>query len=107
MTAFAVDFDPAAEADLDDIGRYIAGKASVAIALGFIDRLERACLSLADAPWRGTTRDEIRPGLRTFGVERRATIVFAIDEDARRVVILAVLFGGQDMRKALRRRATK
>jgi len=43
-------------------------------------RLEAACLSLATAPFRGTVRDDLRQGVRTFGVERRATILFTVSE---------------------------
>lgn len=104
MPRFEVLLDAAAEQDLAEIAAYITERASRTIALGFVDRLEAACLSLADAPYRGTKRDELRPGLRTFGVERRATILFILDEAAQRVVILGVLYGGRDIAGALKRR---
>ncbi|MBB35786.1 MAG: plasmid stabilization protein [Hirschia sp.] len=46
-------------------------------------------------PRRGTLHDDIRPGLRhvTFG---RAIVWFDVNEDKKRVRILAVFFGGQD-----------
>jgi plasmid stabilization system protein ParE len=90
-----------------EIGVYIAGQSSLATAARFVARIEAAIRSLADAPHRGTLHDEIRPGLRTFGVERRATILFLVEEDSARVVILGVLYGGRDIRKALRARPTK
>lgn len=105
MTRFEVRLDPAAEQDLIDIGGYIAGRAGERIALTFIERLENACLSLADMPFRGTKRDELRPGLRTFGIERRVTILIVVDEGAKQVVVLGVLYGGRDISGVLQERS--
>jgi toxin ParE1/3/4 len=44
----------------------------------YIDRIEVACLALETFPERATRRDNIRPGLRTIGFERRATILFQV-----------------------------
>ena len=63
---------PRAEIDLIALYDHIANAASPAIASSFIDRIEAACLSLATTPHRGTRRDDILPGLRTIGFERRA-----------------------------------
>ena len=46
-------------------------------------------------------RDDIRPGLRVIGFERRATIVFQVTENE--VVIVRIFYGGQDYERALRR----
>ena len=51
-------------------------------------------------PERGTRRDDIRPGLRTMGFERRATIVFQVRKSE--VVIVRVLYGGRNFESALR-----
>ncbi len=48
---------------------------------------------------RGTLRDDIRPGLRTVGFERRMTIAFHVE--SKRVVIDRVLYAGRDIRAAL------
>lgn len=91
----AVVFAPEARADLRDLYLIIAAAAGDARALGFIARLEAACLALAEFPERGTRRDAVLPGLRTFGVARRATIAFIVTP--RRVTILRVLYGGRDL----------
>jgi plasmid stabilization system protein ParE len=39
-------------------------------------------------------RDDIRPGLRVVGFERRATIAFRVEDD--RVTILRIFHGGRD-----------
>ena len=46
-------------------------------------------------PDRGTRRDDLRPGLRVLGFERRAVIAFQIT--ATTVTILRILYGGRDL----------
>lgn len=40
------------------------------------------------------------PGLRTFGIDRRITVAFRVDE--QKVVILRILYAGRDLERALR-----
>lgn len=94
-----VNFRPQAEADLFDLYRYIASEAGRAIAGGYIDRIEAACMALQTFPERGTRRDDIRPGLRTIGFERRATIVLRVM--VREVIIVRIFYGGQAYERAL------
>jgi toxin ParE1/3/4 len=42
----------------------------------------------------GTARDDVRPGLRISGFERRVTIAFSVA--GIEVVILRLLYGGQN-----------
>ena len=100
MKKYEVGFRPRAEADLFGLYRYIAEKSGRAVAGAYIDRIEAACLALETFPKRGTRRDDIRPGLRTMGFERRATIVFQVRE--AEVVIVRILFGGRDSARILR-----
>jgi toxin ParE1/3/4 len=97
---FSISFRPQAEADLFGLYDYIAQEAGHAVAGGYIDRIETACMALASFPERGTRRDDIRPGLRTVGFERRATIIFQVSQ--AEVVIVRVLYGGRDADRALR-----
>ena len=80
---------------------YVAEASGPAVAGGYIDRIEAACMALESFPERGTRRDDIRPGLRVIGFERRATIIFQVLEDE--VIIVRVFYGGQDYEAALRR----
>jgi toxin ParE1/3/4 len=47
---------------------------------------------------RGTRRDDIRPGLRIVGFERRMVIAFHVDE--RTATIDRILYGGRDLGRA-------
>ena len=66
--ALEVYFRPAAEADLVGLYDYIAEAAGTRIAAGYIDRIEAACMALADFPERGTRRDDILPGAMPSGM---------------------------------------
>ena len=94
---YAVIFSAPAEADLFAIYDYIAQRAGAAIALRFVESIEIYCLGFAHAPERGMRRDDLRPGLRTVGFRRRATILFEVDIAARRVVIHGVYYGGRSL----------
>jgi toxin ParE1/3/4 len=97
---YQVLFSELARRQLDELYDYIADRADPDTALAYITRIETFCRALETFPERGTARPELRPGLRTTGFERRATIAFAVLDD--RVIILQVLYGGQDVEGHLR-----
>ena len=94
-------FRPEAEADLIRLYDYIAEDTGATIAAGYIERIEAACLALANFPERGTRRDDLLPGLRTIGFERRATIAFRVLKT--RVEIVTIAYGGKDFEGRLRK----
>lgn len=59
------------------------------------------CEGLALFPLRGVSREDIRPGLRVTHHRGRTVIAYAVDQDSRMVSILGVLYGGQDLERAL------
>jgi toxin ParE1/3/4 len=93
---YQVVFDSAARQDLKDIFDYINNRAGPTIAERFTARLHQYCTGLSHTPERGTRRDELRPGLRTIGYRRRATVVFRIDRSERTVAILGIYYGGRN-----------
>lgn len=95
MKATAVRFRPLAEADLTELYDFIASQAGLSVAGGFIDRIEKACLALSHFPNRGRRRDDLRPGLRILGFERRAAIAYVVT--GSEVVIARVFYGGRDV----------
>lgn len=92
-------FSPEAENDLETIYEGIAARAGTEIALGYIERIEVFCRDLDLASERGALRNDIRPGLRVLGFERRLTIAIAVNEE--RVTVLRLFYGGQDWAKKL------
>lgn len=96
----SVVFRPEAEADLIELYRYIVDTSGTARAGAYITRIEAACMGLAVFPERGTRRDDIAPGLRTLGFERRVTIAFRVLDHTVEVVTIA--YAGRNFESGLR-----
>jgi len=92
-----VKISEAANLDLIDLYDWIANAAGPDTAISYIERLESYCIGFDLASERGTPRDDVRPGLRVVGFERRVTIAFMVEEN--RVVILRIFYGGRDWAK--------
>jgi toxin ParE1/3/4 len=88
-------FSRGARADLLALYRYIAKHGSPLAALGFVERIESFCMGLRDFPERGARRDDLRPGLRIVGFERRVSIAFHIN--SRGVFIDRIFYGGRNL----------
>ena len=93
-------FAPEAQDDLLSLYTYIANQSEPSTAIGYINRIERYCLGFDLAGERGTRRDDIRPGLRIVGFERRVTIAFHVEPDA--VIIDRIFYAGRDVDRILR-----
>lgn len=68
-----------------------------------VARIRAFVRGLKDTPYRGTMRDDLRPGLRIVPFEKRAAIAFEIDDESRTVTVLRVFYGGQDYEAVLHR----
>lgn len=95
---YRVLFSEEGESDLLDLYDYIAEHDGEERAIRFIRRIEECCLSLETFPMRGRLRDDVRPGLRMLGMERRVTIAFEIESD--QVTVVRILYGGRDLDRA-------
>jgi toxin ParE1/3/4 len=63
--------------------------------MAYVTRLEARCANLAGFPEQGSRRDDIRPGLRLVGFERRTEIAFHVTPSA--VVIDRIPHGGRSV----------
>ena len=88
-------FAESARADLDDIFAWIADHAGLEVALAYTSRIEHFCRKMTPFPQRGTARNDLRPGLRTVGFERRVTIAFTVKGED--VIILRILYAGRSL----------
>ena len=88
-------FAPEARDDITDLYLFIAERSNSDRAMAFVDRIEAYCCGFADYAERGMRRDDLFPGLRVVGFERRVTIAFHMDADT--VTFLRVLYGGRDI----------
>ncbi|MEM9963454.1 MAG: type II toxin-antitoxin system RelE/ParE family toxin [Pseudomonadota bacterium] len=60
--------------------------------------IEDDLASLGQVPHQGLLWPEVRPRLR-WVTKRRAIFYFEVDDEAKRVNVLAIFFGGQDHRR--------
>lgn len=83
-----------AQQHLTDLHSFISLRANEDRADDYIDRIVAFCDGLATFPLRGMARDDILPGLRVTGFERRVTIAFIVTDDA--ILVEGVFYGGRD-----------
>jgi plasmid stabilization system protein ParE len=78
----------------------LPGKRDVGTALAYVERIVTYCEGLSDLPHRGSRRDDLWPGLRVIGFEKRVTIGFHVS--GMTVNIDRILYGGRDVGTALK-----
>ena len=66
-----------------------------------VDAIRRYIKGFCERPYRGTKRDDLRPGLRIVPFKKRTAIAFEVDEELKVVTILRVFYGGQDYEAVL------
>jgi toxin ParE1/3/4 len=85
---------PEAKAQLDELDAYLTEVAGVDTAARYAAQIVELLTSFGDFPFRGTMRDDVYTGLRTYGWKRKATIVFFVNE--HEVEIAGIYYGGRD-----------
>jgi toxin ParE1/3/4 len=80
--------------DLKSIADRIWDRADEDVGEAYVRRIETHCRRLIDFPRRGRPRDEFGPGVRSISLERRATILYRIEDDE--VTILSILYAGRE-----------
>lgn len=94
--AYQVTYSEQAVQHLKNIHDYIADQGNPNAAKALLEAMLRYCDGFDLFPERGTSRDDLRSGLRLVGFERKATIAIRIDEATMRVVVLGIYCGGQN-----------
>jgi len=94
--SWRVVFSPEALDRLDAIEQYIAEASSPVTAVRYVDAVVAYCDSLTLFPQRGTSRDDLLPGLRITNYHGSAVVAFVVNEAAEAVAIVGVFYGGQD-----------
>ncbi len=88
-----------ANRDVDDAVAYYLNEATEAVALGFIDSLEKAYAHIARHPATGSPRyaHELNlPGLRTWSLTRYPHLVFYVEQPDH-IDVWRVLHGQRDI----------
>ena len=94
--SYRIRFHRLVKRDLDTISHWIIDNVGVEVAYRKLTEIEQTITQLADLPHRGSTRDDIVPGLRVVPAARRAAIAFTVDDTTAEVIIQAVTYGGAD-----------
>ncbi|ASG24113.1 type II toxin-antitoxin system RelE/ParE family toxin [Nitrospirillum viridazoti] len=97
---YRVIFSLQAQEQLAALYRYIADAASPDIAAQYTEAIVSYCERLCAHPYRGTMRDDVRPGLRITNYRKRVVIAFGIEADL--VSIVGVFYGGRNYEAILR-----
>lgn len=92
--SYQIAFAPETGDQLEALYEYVAVVASANTAMRFSEAIVTFCESLRMFPYRGTLRDDLRPGLRITNYKRRAVVAFTVN--AELVSIIGVFYGGQD-----------
>jgi toxin ParE1/3/4 len=92
-------FTPLAERQIDTLHQYISRRSNEERADRCVSRILAYCNGFAIFPQRGSARDDVLPGLRVTGFERRVTIAYIVTAEA--VLIEGVFYGGQDFEAKL------
>ena len=96
--AYRIRLRPEAENDLRLIYQGLVDRgASPSTARGYVNRIIGYVNGFDLFPKRGNVHNEIRKGLRIVGFERRVSIAFVVNDDAQEVVVLRILYGGQQL----------
>ena len=93
MKRRTVVFASRAKTDLIELHDWIVERAGAAVATAYLERLEGYCEGFEVAAERGHRRDDVRPGLRIVGFERRIAIAFVVEPE--QVIILRLYYGGR------------
>jgi toxin ParE1/3/4 len=87
------DFTTASQKDLIEIHDYIAEDRPVAAAR-LLQRLERACKTLASTPHKGRPREDLAPAMRVYLV-KPYLIFFRLTREG--ILVMRVIHGARDL----------
>lgn len=92
---------PSAEADLDGLYEFVA-KDSPQNAVAFVRRIRAYWSDLSLFPERGSVHDDLEPGLRAVGFERRVAILFRVLDNE--VEVVRIVYGGRELSRLFKKR---
>lgn len=96
----AVSYSPHARQQLADLYLWIAEESELPNrAENYTSAILDFCESLAEFPFIGIARDDLRLGVRTIGFRHRVMIAFEVTDST--VAILGIYYGGRDFETLL------
>jgi len=95
-------FTPLAARQIESLHEYITTHSGEQRADAYVNRIVAFCEGLTTFPLRGTRRNDLLPGLRVIGFERRATIAFVVTDSA--ILVEGIFYAGQNFEAIFRAR---
>ena len=93
---YKVRISPTAERDLNGIAEWIIDQSGyVRAASNYVRRIRSYLNGFKNFPHRGVRQDDLYPGIRLIGFERRVTIAFSVTDDT--VFIARIFYAGRDV----------
>ena len=105
MNRHRVEYGRYAQRHLDELWNYVADVNSAQAADRLVLQIIEYCDALSDFPHRGHVREDIGPGIRVYGYQRRAAVAFTVTEAV--VEILGIYWGGRDYEPPLHAQLTE
>ena len=93
--SYKVEISDLAFADLTEIEDWIVGQAGRDLAAGYVMRIRRRMMALAEFPHRGTPRPNWGDDFRTLSFEGRLLIAYRVRDD--RVLVERVMSTRRDL----------
>lgn len=94
MKRYHIRLTDEAELDLARIYGFVRRKSSSSVvARNYVARIKTFVDGFETYPERGSVHDDVRPGLRIVGFERRVSVAFVVE--FAEVVVLRILYAGQ------------
>ncbi|KQY48433.1 type II toxin-antitoxin system RelE/ParE family toxin [Rhizobium sp. Root483D2] len=87
---------PLIDRDIYDIADLVANYAGPAIGVAKANDIVRVIDNLADFPHIGSTRDDLRTGLRAIPAGEKGVVCFTVNERDQSVFIICVTYAGAD-----------
>ncbi|MDR1427567.1 MAG: type II toxin-antitoxin system RelE/ParE family toxin [Bifidobacteriaceae bacterium] len=100
MSQYRVKWSDEALGHLDALWDHVPDAGSPLSADRFTEAIVARCQRLADFPYLGKARGDIRPGLRILGYKKRITIAFTVLDNGT-VAIAGIFYAGCDWQTIL------
>ncbi len=98
---YGVSFDPDALDQLMALERHLVRVAHPPVVDAYLTAVIAYCEGLGVLPHGGTSRSDLRPGLRTSSYKKGVPVAYVVDDRLRNVTVLGIFFGGQDFESLL------
>jgi len=96
VNIFTVRIEQDALDQIDAVEVFLAPIVGEQVASSYAAKILDFCRGLKLFPSRGLSREDLGSKVNVIGFQRRASVVYTIDDDEKLVSVVGVFYGGQD-----------